>query len=96
MWAYGWLIFIAVISIITFPLTAVMNALVIIAVKTKHRLKTKSNIALACLSTTDLTMGVSNRSTSFYRLGDRTTARKHLQYVLYEDSVIKTRLEGTR
>ena len=57
MWAYGWLIFIAVINIVACPLTAVMNALVIIAVKTKHRLKTKSNIALACLSTTDLTMG---------------------------------------
>ena len=56
--AYGWLIFIAVISVITCPLTAVMNALIIIAVKTKHRLKTKSNISLACLSTTDLAMGV--------------------------------------
>ena len=58
MWAYGWLILIAVINIVACPLTAVMNALVIIAVKTKYRLKTKSNIALACLSTTDLTMGV--------------------------------------
>ena len=48
MWADGWLIFIAVINIVACPLTAVMNALVIIAVKTKHRLKTKSNIALAC------------------------------------------------
>ena len=56
--AYGWLVFIAVISIITCPLTAVMNALVILAVKTIHRLKTKTNIALACLSTTDLAMGV--------------------------------------
>ena len=53
MWAFGWLIFIAVINIVACPVTAVMNALVIIAVKTKHRLKTKSNIALACLSTTD-------------------------------------------
>ena len=58
MWAYGWLIVIALISIVTCPLTAVMNALVIIAVKTKHQLKTKSNIALACLSTTDLAMAV--------------------------------------
>ena len=58
MWAYGWLIFIVLINIVACPLTAVMNALVIIAVKTKHRLKTKSNIALACLSTTDLIMGV--------------------------------------
>lgn len=46
--AYGWLIFIAVISIITCPVTAVMNALIILAVKTKPRLKTKSNISLAC------------------------------------------------
>ena len=58
MWADGWLIFIAVINIVACPLTAVMNALVIIAVKTTHRLKTKSNIALACLWTTNLTMGV--------------------------------------
>ena len=34
------------------------NALVIIAVTTKHRLNTNTNIALACLSTTDLAMGV--------------------------------------
>ena len=56
--AYGWLVFIAVISAITCPLTVVMNALIIIAVKTKPGVKTKSNIALACLSTTDLAMGV--------------------------------------
>ena len=35
-----------------------MNALIIITVKTKPRVKTKLNIALACLSTTDLAMGV--------------------------------------
>ena len=56
--AYGWLVFITVFSIITCPLTIVLNALVIIAVTTKHRLNTNSNIALACLSTTDLAMGV--------------------------------------
>lgn len=56
--AYGWIVFIAVINIITCPLTAATNALIIIVVKTKHRLKTMSNIALACLSTTDLAMGV--------------------------------------
>ena len=56
--AYGWLVFIAVISAITCPLTIVMNALIIIAVKTKPRVKTKSNIGLAYLSTTDLAMGV--------------------------------------
>ena len=56
--AYGWLVFITVICIVTCPLTTAMNALIIIAVKTKNQLKTKSNIALACLSTTDLAMGV--------------------------------------
>ena len=56
--AYGWLVFIAVFSIITCPLTIVLNALVIIAVTTKHQLNTNTNIALACLSTTDLAMGV--------------------------------------
>ena len=56
--AYGWLVFIAVTSAITCPHTVVMNALIIITVKTKPRVKTKLNIALACLSTTDLAMGV--------------------------------------
>ena len=56
--AYRWLVFITVICISTCPLTSAMNALIIMAVKTKNRLKTKSNIALACLSTTDLAMGV--------------------------------------
>ena len=64
--AYGWLIFIAVISIITCPFTAVMNALVILAVKTIHRLKTKTNTALACLSTTDLAMGVIGQPTFIF------------------------------
>ena len=56
--ANGWLVFITVICIVTCPLTTEMNVLIIIAVKTKNQLKTKSNIALACLSTTDLAMGV--------------------------------------
>ncbi len=53
------LIFLAVINIVTFPVTAALNALVIIAVKTKARLRAnKSNILLACLATTDLMVGV--------------------------------------
>ena len=47
-----------IVSIITAPVTSLLNGLVIIAVKTKIRLKTKSNIALACLATTDCCMGV--------------------------------------
>ena len=55
----AFLIFLAVISSVTFPFTAALNALVIMAVKTKSRMRAiKSNILLACLATTDLTVGV--------------------------------------
>ena len=40
--AYGWVVFIAFISIATCPLTTAMNALIIIAGKTKHHLIIKS------------------------------------------------------
>ena len=53
------LIFLAVISLIIFPFTAALNALVIMAVKTKSRMRAiKSNILLASLATTDLMVGV--------------------------------------
>ena len=56
--AYGWLVFITVISLITCPITTGLNTLITITVKTKHRVKTKSNIALASLSSTVAVMGV--------------------------------------
>ena len=47
-----------IINIFTFPFTAALNALVIIAVKTKRRLRAhKSNIAIALLATTDFVAG---------------------------------------
>ena len=52
-----------IMNIITAPVTSLLNGLVIIAVKTKSRLKTKSNIALACLATTDCLMGVIGQPT---------------------------------
>ena len=53
------LIFVIIVNIFTFPFTAVINALVVIAVKTKSRLRSnRSNILLACLATTDLMVGV--------------------------------------
>ena len=55
---YCWLVFITVISIITCPVTTSLNALIIVAVKTKNQVRAKSNIALACLSSTDAVMGV--------------------------------------
>ena len=51
-------VFLIIMNIITAPLTSLLNGLVIIAVKRKLRLKTKSSIALACLATTDCFMGV--------------------------------------
>ena len=50
-------------NIITSPVTSLLNGLVIIVVKTKPRFKTMSNIALACLATTDLFMGVIGQPT---------------------------------
>ena len=53
------LTFLVITNIITSPLTATLNMLVIIAVKTKSRLRAKkSNILLACLAVTDLAVGV--------------------------------------
>jgi len=40
------------------PLIIVLNILVMVAVKTKPQVRTKSNIALACLATTDLVVGL--------------------------------------
>ena len=56
--AYGGLV------LITCPITTGLNTLIMIAVKTKHRVKTKSNIELACLSSTDAVMGVKGQPVS--------------------------------
>ena len=42
----------------TFPLAIILNVLIIVAVKTKRPLRTKSNISLACLATTDFAVGL--------------------------------------
>ena len=55
---YVALLLITVMNIITCPITILLNVLVIIAVKTKPRLKTMSNIALGCLAVTDWLVGV--------------------------------------
>ena len=51
------LVLLTVVNIITCPLTIALNLLVIIAVKTKARLKNNSNAALGCLAVTDVLMG---------------------------------------
>ena len=53
------LIFTIIIHFITFPFTAVLNALVMLAVKIKPRLRdNRSNILLALLASTDFLVGV--------------------------------------
>ena len=56
--AYAVFIFITVANVITCPFTTLLNILIIISVKTKLFLRTKSNIALACLAVTDAVMGL--------------------------------------
>ena len=46
------------INALTSPLIILLNILVMVAVKTKRQLRTKSNIALACLATSDLLVGL--------------------------------------
>ena len=48
----------AALNIFTCPLAIVLNSLVLVAVKTKRCLRTKSNISLACLATTDFAVGL--------------------------------------
>ena len=43
---------------LTCPLIILLNILAMVAVKTKRQLRTKSNIALACLATTELVVGL--------------------------------------
>ena len=46
------------VNALTCPLIILLNILVIVAVKTKRQLRTKSNITLACLATTDFMVGL--------------------------------------
>ncbi len=47
------------VNAVTCPLIILLNILVMVAVKTKRQLRTKSNVALACLlATTDLVVGL--------------------------------------
>ena len=55
---YSWLVGAAVVNLATCPFTIFLNALVMVAVKTKRRLQTHPNILLACLALTDLMVGL--------------------------------------
>jgi len=55
---FGLLVAAAVLNLATCPFTILLNALIMIAVKTKRRLQTHPNILLACLALTDLMAGL--------------------------------------
>ena len=46
------------VNAISCPFVIFLNILVMVAVKTNRRLRTKSNVSLACLATTDLVVGL--------------------------------------
>ena len=56
--AYASLVALIVIHATTCPFTILLNLLVMIAVKTKPRLQSTSNITLACLASTDMMVGL--------------------------------------
>ena len=55
---YATLVFSILMHSLTCPFTVSLNLLVILAVKCKRRLQTRSNITLACLAASDLAVGV--------------------------------------
>ena len=50
-----------IVNMLTRPLTILLNALTIIAIRTKRRIQTKQNILLACLAGTDVMVGIASQ-----------------------------------
>ena len=68
-----------VVSALTCPLTILLNILVMVAVKTTLQLRTKSNIALACLATTDLVVWLFCSTFTYHtRKCSSEWSRKHI------------------
>ena len=75
-----------VVNALTCPLIILLNMLVMVAVKTKPQLRTKSNIALACLSTTDLIVGLAIQplhitATSLFLKGERMFCTQYNRHI---------------
>ena len=55
---YFFIVLSIIVNLLTCPLMILLNAFIIIAVRTKQRLQTMHNILLACLAGTDLMVGI--------------------------------------
>ena len=60
-------IFRIAVNAVSCPFVILLNILVMVAVKTIRQLRTKSNVSLACLATTDLVVGLVVQSLQIVR-----------------------------
>ena len=79
-----------IINSITCPFTVLLNVLVIMAVKRRHRLQTSTNILLACLAVTDALTGLTTQPSFIlwktFQLLDMTTF-DNIMRVFYNSSL---------
>ena len=92
--AYALLVFVIILNIITCPITVVLNALVMHAVKTKPRLKTKSNVVLDHRFSDHRLSNGSDRPTSSYRVDNGSPTRRGFQGELFGNGTVKTHCKG--
>lgn len=80
-----------IINLLTCPFIILLNALVIVAVKTKRRLQTRHNILLASLAGTDLVVGIASQPAFIAREIFRLTGGSFSVYrTLYHITQIAT------
>ena len=63
---YPHLVAMVVINLLVVPPTFLLNSLVIVAVATRHRLQSKSNVLVAWLAVTDLLSGLVNHTIAIW------------------------------
>ena len=63
---YPYLVAVIVINLLVVPPTFLLNTLVIVAVATRHRLQSKSNLLVACLAVVDLLNGLVNQGIAIW------------------------------
>ena len=87
--AYAVLVFLIIVNIITCPVTIILNTLALLAVNTKPRLKTKSNVALGCLIGHHRWDNGTDWTTSFYCMDNIESIWAELERVLHAAKFIQ-------